>query len=264
MKRWGIPVLVLFVLGAWLSSYFYLTGRFGSPETSGAAGDTFGAINALFSGLALGGVILAIFLQREELRLQRKELALSRQEMQAQNETLRMQRFENTFFGMLALHNEILGQLTYYRNNGPTDRGRDVFKTYYERLSIQYQSSVTHLKDSGVTNPSAIVEHAYDRFFSAYQAQMGHYFRNLYQIVKLLDRTKVPDKRFYVGLVRAQLSSGELLLLFYNCVSPKGRERFKPLIEEYGLLEGVPQEHLLDATHAGMYKHTAFGTGESE
>lgn len=37
-------------------------------------GDSFGYVNALFSGLALGGVVVAIFLQTMELRYQRKEL----------------------------------------------------------------------------------------------------------------------------------------------------------------------------------------------
>jgi hypothetical protein len=41
----------------------------------------FGAVNALFSGLALAGVVCAILLQREELKLQRAELELTRQEL---------------------------------------------------------------------------------------------------------------------------------------------------------------------------------------
>jgi hypothetical protein len=38
----------------------------------GQAGDLFGSVNALFSGLAFAGVIIAILLQREELRLQKE------------------------------------------------------------------------------------------------------------------------------------------------------------------------------------------------
>lgn len=41
----------------------------------------FGAVNALFSGLAMAGVIYAVFLQREELSLQRQELKAQREEM---------------------------------------------------------------------------------------------------------------------------------------------------------------------------------------
>ncbi len=48
----------------------------------GQAGDLFGSINALFSGLALAGVIVAILLQSKELALQRKELKWTREELE--------------------------------------------------------------------------------------------------------------------------------------------------------------------------------------
>jgi hypothetical protein len=54
---------------------------FGSWEVRGQVGDMFGAVNSLFSGLAFAGVILAIFLQREELALQREELKMTREEL---------------------------------------------------------------------------------------------------------------------------------------------------------------------------------------
>lgn len=50
------------------------------PER-GTFGDMFGAVNALFSGLAFAGVIHAINLQRKELQLQRKELNETRVEL---------------------------------------------------------------------------------------------------------------------------------------------------------------------------------------
>ena len=49
----------------------------GSDKT-GELGDTFGAVNALFSGLAFAGLIFTISFQRDELKLQREELALTR------------------------------------------------------------------------------------------------------------------------------------------------------------------------------------------
>ena len=50
------------------------------PER-GTFGDMFGAINALFSGLAFVGVVYAILLQRKELQLQRLELEETRKEL---------------------------------------------------------------------------------------------------------------------------------------------------------------------------------------
>jgi hypothetical protein len=52
-----------------------------SLEQRAHLGELYGVFNALFSGLAFAGVILAILLQRKELALQRRELQLTRQEL---------------------------------------------------------------------------------------------------------------------------------------------------------------------------------------
>ena len=54
---------------------------FGSWGERGSFGDMFGAVNTLFSGLALAGVVYAILLQRRELALQREELSMTRGEL---------------------------------------------------------------------------------------------------------------------------------------------------------------------------------------
>jgi hypothetical protein len=58
--------------------------------------------------------------------------------------------------------------------------------------------------------------------------------------------------------VRAQLSAYELLLLFYNSITSFGKEKFKPLIEEFHLLKTVPKNLLIDSTHKNFYNETAF------
>ncbi|MDX5362718.1 MAG: hypothetical protein LPJ91_00990 [Pseudazoarcus pumilus] len=51
-----------------------------SLNKSGVFGDSFGALTALFSGLAFSGMIVTVTLQRNELSLQRKELKENRAE----------------------------------------------------------------------------------------------------------------------------------------------------------------------------------------
>jgi hypothetical protein len=53
-------------------------------QTRGTAGDSFGAVNALFSGLAFAGVIYALNLQRKELGYQRDEMLATRKVYEAQ------------------------------------------------------------------------------------------------------------------------------------------------------------------------------------
>ncbi|MEQ9874919.1 hypothetical protein ABRP91_13845 [Pectobacterium brasiliense] len=50
-------------------------------DRSGTFGDTFGAINSLFSSLAFGALIYTIILQSSELKLQREELTLTREQL---------------------------------------------------------------------------------------------------------------------------------------------------------------------------------------
>ena len=69
------------ILAVWLTIGLIPVLFFSDPAARGSFGDMFGAVNALFSGLALAGVVCAILLQREELRLQRQELELTRSEL---------------------------------------------------------------------------------------------------------------------------------------------------------------------------------------
>ena len=52
--------------------------QFGTPSLTAIA---FGAINALFSGLAFASLFWTIGMQREQLKLQRTELSLQRDEL---------------------------------------------------------------------------------------------------------------------------------------------------------------------------------------
>jgi len=80
LKKVLIAVLLIVVL---FPVYFFSIEYFYPQMTErGQFGDMFGALNALFSGLAFLGVIYAILLQRSELELQRKELKLTRREME--------------------------------------------------------------------------------------------------------------------------------------------------------------------------------------
>ncbi len=69
----------------------------------GSFGDMFGGINALFSGLAMAGVIIAIILQKTELILQREELELTRKELEKTATTNKQQA------NIQKLSSEILG-----------------------------------------------------------------------------------------------------------------------------------------------------------
>lgn len=87
----------LFVAGSWLAFFFVWAIHVWphrslslNPQEAGLFGDTFGAINALFSGLALTGVAFAILLQHQELDATNEQLKIARNEA-AESESARRQ-----------------------------------------------------------------------------------------------------------------------------------------------------------------------------
>ena len=59
-----------------------LAYQFEKLSDRGTFGDSFGALNAIISGLAFAGIIFTIFLQQNQLKMQREELALQRKELE--------------------------------------------------------------------------------------------------------------------------------------------------------------------------------------
>jgi len=109
----GLYVLLIVIFIIWLISAFLIQCNFNDWNSRGTFGDSFGAVNSLFSGLALAGIIFTIYLQKKELGLQREELRETRNEFITQNKTLRLQLFDNTFFNMLKVHQELRKEISF-------------------------------------------------------------------------------------------------------------------------------------------------------
>jgi hypothetical protein len=92
----------------------------------------------------------------------------------------------------------------------------------------------------------------YGFFFQKYHFALGHYFRHLYHILKFAFEFETKNKDFasiskkYIDFIQAQMSSYELMLLFYNALSfPKLLE----LIIHYNFLENLAEEDLVLKSH---------------
>lgn len=275
-------IVTIVIISLWIGTYYFL--RDFPKEDRGTIGDMFGTINTLFSGLALAGIILTILLQRKELKLQREELSDTRKEFETQNETLKLQRFENTFFNLLNQHHQIVNaiDLRYYKKKEkernfvmvaqPIGRskaqdekevvvinGRDVFKYRYNQMFKDLEKDINEY------------ENIYMQNYEGAQTDFGHYFRNLYRMIKIVDQTdffydnsKVSEKEIfeikykYTSIIRAQISDYELLWLFYNCLSINGKHKFKHYVERYSLLKNMPRNLIPFQSHLNLYKPIAF------
>lgn len=236
----GIPILVYISLESW--------------DKRGQFGDVFGSVNALFSGIAFAGLIYAILLQKEELGLQREELTKTRAEFEQQNQTLRKQRFENTFFSLIGFHNDIIAALRINRG-GENFHGRECFLFFYREFQEIYASLD---RKTPAESEDKKIRAAQEIFFRNWHSYTGHYFRTLYNIAKFVKYSDSTDKQIYMNLLRAQLSADELALLFYNCLGNIGRRKFKDLVEEFALLENIGEGVLLKEVHKELYTSGAF------
>lgn len=257
-----ISTCSLLLVGGLILLFWLLFGWISYPYDKGVPsfGDAFQALSALFSGFAFVGLIYTALLQKSELSLQREDLNLTRKELEgqrialnAQSETLKKQNFEDTFFQLLGIQNQIVNSIDIFSaRSSHTIRGRDCFRIFYDRLRTSYAAAIT-AGSGGQRIPTA-----YIAFYSNNQAEVGHYFRNLYTLIKFVHQSDVQDKKFYTNIVRAQLSSYELLLLFYNCLSPLGADQFKPLVERYSLLAQMPTGEILSPVDMNLYDIGAF------
>lgn len=250
------------------------------PNTRGTFGDQFGAVNALFSGLAFAGLIYTIILQRkdlglqrDDLRLQREELALTRQEMEEQtaefekqNETLKIQRFENTFFNMLSQFQEVVNNLSTTARVGAEYvdlSGRDVFPVLLKNATID----VDIPKEGNTRQSFWGMKHAIEilglegYMHSEVPTQFDHYFRLLYRILKFVRTspliTRFEDEYEYTSILRATLSRYELVWLYYNGLT-YGQNKLKPLIERYAMLKNLRNDLLVQGIDSEGYAESAY------
>lgn len=121
MKKKYIVLVVMLIVGLWFCSWYFIPKWYGKEGLeAGTFGDMFGAVNALFSGLAFAGLIYTIAVQRqelslqresiemqtEELKLQRQETARSANELEDQRKLMNFQIVLNTLNGMLSTKKE--------------------------------------------------------------------------------------------------------------------------------------------------------------
>ena len=229
-------------------------------ETRGLFGDSWGGVNALVSALAFAGVIVTLYLQNRDLNLQREEMQLQRKEFEEENETIKYQRFENLFYNMLNLQQEIVEGLRFenekykdiYNEYGiKIDRrfikeevvGRDVFRFLFENVEFDYKQRPFRGYRRFL---NAIGVGKYDE--TIIPTYFDHYFRHLYKIIQFVDSQGfVFDESYrYISFLKGTLSRYELVWIYYNTLNPD-YFKFKLLIEKYSLLKALRRDLLTES-----------------
>lgn len=156
-------------------------------------------------------------------------------------------QFESIFFNLLTQQRQIKESIkTKVEFSGSEVILETVEDNFFDNLCLRIKL------DSDKQNLKTFEELKllYGKWFTIFNAELGHYFRHLYHIVNFVDKnnyfflSKKEDylKEYdYIKILRAQLSNSELVLLSLNALSENGL-KFKPLIEKYKLLKNINLE----------------------
>ncbi|MGM8924726.1 putative phage abortive infection protein [Enterobacter hormaechei subsp. steigerwaltii] len=245
------PIWIGVVSVASVIGYAVFLIFFSWPITSisepGVFGDSFGVLTSLFSALAFVCVVWTLNYQREEFKLQKQELAESKKEIAKQG-------FENSFFQMLKIQNDIVEGITYEKigmMEKDEFKGRDALK----ELSIKLHSQIKSLAKNAIDLDR--VKHSYEALFNEDGHRLAHYFRFLYNIFRFLSEADIDNKMLYARLVRAQISNQELFLLYYNSLTPAGR-KFQNYIHEFNLMDNLLVNELVCESHQDFLPEVNF------
>jgi hypothetical protein len=241
-----IPInLLKIVVILWLSSWILSYLLFGSNEweTRGQFGDSFGAINALFSGLAFAGIVYTIIIQRKDLSDQQEEI-------KKQNTAIKRQRFENTFFSMLKIHSEQLSQL---RSHGNIHEGRDYLGWLVDSFNTPL-SNRDLVKYENTFEKYDTYRGLYQRHQEAFLREISHYLQSLFVLyLNIIHYTKQPDVRAkYFTILKSYISFPERRFLFYHITLGTDigvNHSLRVMERDLNLLKSIGEEALIDTSH---------------
>lgn len=263
---WLLPLIVI------LTWFFYplvldiYREELSTSDSNHELGDSFGVLNALFSGLAFTGIIVSIFMQSIELRLIRKEhKALTDEaitqniQFEKQSSVINKQLFEGTFFQMLTLHRDILDAIKTKDN-----RTESQSKIIYSRDAVNEICHLANLSVSSKPKQLSLLTFRPDkkdmieRFNNAVDCKIGIevYFRNVFQILKYIDENEV-NKKKYAEIYKSQFVNCELELIFYHCLK-EDKGEFKNLLERYSFFSFLNVHPSSISEVKKLYNITAF------
>lgn len=248
-------ILIFIVYAVWLVTHTDV--NFTKIASTGTFGDSFGWLTCLISALAFWGVYRTMQMQKAEMERLKKEVdeRSIREQLQA---------FESTFFQLINTLQNIIADMRFYDSEMVKDfEGRIVFAKYYEKLHREICSHETScLLQSNADDfirAKRILKRQSTSFFGKRTQYFGHYFRFLINLIKFVDDSSIDsgNKKRYINIIKSQLSTYEMVIMFYYAQSNYGEE-LKIIIEKFALFEHFPLDKLFSRKQVMLFSDTAW------
>lgn len=248
-----VCVLLIICIG-WGFEYARISGVLGlglDGLSIGDWGDSFSALNAVFSGAALIGLGATIYLQ---LQFAQRQIADNGKA-----------EFERVFFQLLKLIRELRSDLVFTeRSSGLRSEYSREIDRIYPKVSGSYGVGpdtkpkistgtdaiysafrvVTNKIDKRLVAGDQISEKQLAQIYNVtvnryHEAEFGPYFRSIYSLLKRIDSSRYlseTEKLDYSRLLRSQMTSHEAILLGLNSIAPHSKD-LKHYVESYRMLK---------------------------
>lgn len=159
-----------------------------------------------------------------------------------------IQRFNEMFFELLRLYREQVESLSL-ENKEVVYKGKEFFDKGKINITNKIEEQLNDQSDSLEIMVKAL-ELYYD-FYKENRSKLSTYYRTLYRIFEIIDKSKLieeKEKVGYVKIVRAQLTESELFFIRYNAMSEYGRKSMQYL-KKYRVLNHFPFYEMLEYRH---------------
>lgn len=228
------------ILTFYFSKFHY--GLSSKTGTWGEFGDFIGGtLNPFFSALSLLAILWTLIIQS-------KELSHSTEALREQSKHLDTQSFENTFFALIQLNNEIAKTLDLSEIESDNYKpGRGSFR----KLVLLLKESYLWVKENESQNLTSVetIKESYQQFYAKHQKFVGNYIKTTEKIMQFImercphtDRT---DPKTYIEILRAQKTNHELTILFYHSIYTSGCLSYTAL-NDLDFFQGLSKESLID------------------
>ena len=199
-----------------------------------------------------------------------------------QKQQFNKNQFDSSFFNLMNFYyktlEEITGNKVYFSPGEGEYRGRRYLRYAHDDLKIglqrllkqigiskQHRELYNFIVSNGAQNLAfkeelkKFVNEEYSIFYDTRKAQLGHYFRLIFNIIKYIDESKMSfnDKCKYVNIIQALMSDVELGLICFNALSEKG-EKLHIYMERYSFLENISEDGIIFPVLKMQYPNTKF------
>ncbi|WP_285436322.1 putative phage abortive infection protein [Pseudomonas sp. fls2-241-R2A-110] len=250
----GAIALIVLIYASVLVYEAWPIGEY-SISKAGTFGDSFGALNCLFTGLGFAGLLITIFLQREDLKLTRAELSETRVEIKLQSRTFRQQQFEESFYRLLLLYRNNLADLSIRPlNTGqPRLHGIDALNS---RLQDFEQACIKRLS-SFPSSGSELDKDDYTYWLykncNVHFPRQARYLESLNSIISLVRDDCYDQERQenYLKIFSSQFTIYEIKYIFYQALLNPNYESIRSVLS---LSQSFKDRFSISSIPAGHYQ----------